>query len=190
MVSQRRQNMEYYAVIRGRIDEPTIFSSWGDAHPRVTGCSSVHKAFLTLEDALGYMKRNGVTAPKVVIKEGAGSTTPVRDSQAFYAVAHGRKPGIYPYWHKSTEQEVKEVSGACHKRFRTRSQAEAFIEDWKDSFADVWRRKIREALDQGLKPCDMKLSVEGILYGPDKQTEDADALDKVKLDNLSLKEEE
>jgi hypothetical protein len=85
---------------------------------------------------------------------------------------------------------VKEVSGACHKRFRTRSQAEAFIEDWKDSFADVWRRKIREALDQGLKPCDMKLSVEGILYGPDKQTEDADALDKVKLDNLSLKEEE
>ncbi len=85
---------------------------------------------------------------------------------------------------------MKEVSGACHKRFRTRSQAEAFIEDWKDSFADVWRRKIREALDQGLKPCDMKLSVEGILYGPDKQTEDADALDKVKLDNLSLKEEE
>lgn len=84
---------------------------------------------------------------------------------------------------------MKEVSGACHKRFRTRSQAEAFIEDWKDS-ADVWRRKIREALDQGLKPCDMKLSVEGILYGPDKQTEDADALDKVKLDNLSLKEEE
>jgi hypothetical protein len=85
---------------------------------------------------------------------------------------------------------VKEISGACHKRFRTRSQAEAFIEDWKDSFADVWRRKIREALDQGLKPCDMKLSVEGILYGPDKQTEDADAWDKVKLDNLSLKEEE
>jgi hypothetical protein len=85
---------------------------------------------------------------------------------------------------------VKEISGACHKRFRTRSQAEAFIEDWKDSFADVWRRKIREALDQGLKPYDMKLSVEGILYGPDKQTEDADALDNVKLDNLSLKEEE
>lgn len=85
---------------------------------------------------------------------------------------------------------MKEISGACHKRFRTRSQAEAFIEDWKDSFADVWRRKIREELDQGLKPYDMKLSVEGILYGPDKQTEDADALDNVKLDNLSLKEEE
>lgn len=85
---------------------------------------------------------------------------------------------------------MKEISGACHKRFRTHSQAEAFIEDWKDSFADVWRRKIREELDQGLKPYDMKLSVEGILHGPDEQTEDADALDEVKLDKLSLREEE
>ncbi len=54
----------------------------------------------------------------------------------------------------------------------------------------MWRRVIREGLDQGLRPCDIKLSVEGILHGPDKQTEDADALDKVKLDKLSLKEEE
>ena len=84
---------------------------------------------------------------------------------------------------------MKDISGACYKRFRTRSQAEDFIKDWKDSFADVWRREIREALDQGLKPCDMKLSLEDILYGPDKQTEEADALDKVELDKLTLKEE-
>ena len=89
-----------------------------------------------------------------------------------------------------TESEVKEITGACYKRFRTRTQAEAFIEDWKESFADVWRRAIREGLDQGLRPRDMKLSVEGILYGTDEQTEDADALDEVKLDRLSLKEEE
>lgn len=85
---------------------------------------------------------------------------------------------------------MKEISGACHKRFKTRPQAEAFIKDWRDSYADVWRRVIREGLDQGLRPCDMKLSVEGILHGPDKQTDDADALDEVKLDKLSLKEEE
>jgi viroplasmin and RNaseH domain-containing protein len=36
-----------------------------------------------------------------------------------------------------TEPEVKEITGACYKRFRTRSQAEAFIEDWEESFADV-----------------------------------------------------
>jgi hypothetical protein len=36
-----------------------------------------------------------------------------------------------------TEPEVKDISGACHKRFRTRAQAEAFVEDWKESYADV-----------------------------------------------------
>jgi len=45
------------------------------------------------------MKRKGVTGPKEVIKDGAGETTPLRDSQAFYAVAHGKRPDIYPYWY-------------------------------------------------------------------------------------------
>jgi hypothetical protein len=39
-----------------------------------------------------------VTEPEEVIKDGAGETTPLRDSQAFYAVAHGKRLGIYPYW--------------------------------------------------------------------------------------------
>ena len=25
---RRRKNLEYYAVVTGRVDEPTIFSSW------------------------------------------------------------------------------------------------------------------------------------------------------------------
>lgn len=62
------------------------------------------------------------------------------------------------------ETEVDEVSGACHKRFRTRAQAEAFIEDWKEAFADVWRRAIKKGLDQGLRPRDMKLIVEDVLH--------------------------
>lgn len=69
-------------------------------------------------------------------------------------------------------------------------QAEAFIEDGNDSFANVWRRARREGLDQDLRPGDIKLSVEGILYEHAKQTEDADALDEVKLDKLSSREEE
>jgi hypothetical protein len=68
-----------------------------------------------------------------------------------------------------TELEVKEIIGACYKRFRTRSQAEAFIEDWEESFADVWRRAAREGLDQGLRPRDTKVSVEGILHETDEQ---------------------
>jgi hypothetical protein len=42
--------------------------------------------------------------------------------------------------------------------------AEAFIEDWKESFADVWRIEVKKALDSGLRPRDMKLSVQGVLY--------------------------
>lgn len=156
----------------------------------MTGCSAQHGAFLTLEDAREYMKMNKVAVPQEVIKDGAGETAPMWDSEAFYAVAHGRQPGIYPYWYGMTEPNVKDISGACYKRFKTRSQAEAFIEDWKDSFADVWRRVVREGLDQGLRPCDMKLSVEGILHRPEEQTEAADTLDEVKLDKLSLKEKE
>ena len=44
-------------------------------------------------------------------------------------------------------------------------------------------------MDQGLRPRDMKISVEGILHGTDGRTEGADVLDEVKLDKLSLKEE-
>ncbi len=86
-----------------------------------------------------------------------------------------------------TEPRVRAVSGACYKRFKTRFQAEAFIEDWKDSFADVCRRAIRDGLDIGLRPLDMKLSVKGILHEHDEQAKYTDALDEVKLDKLSLK---
>jgi hypothetical protein len=44
-------------------------------------------------------------------------------------------------------------------------------------------------LDQGLKPWDMKISIEGILHRTEP-TEDADVLEEVKLDNLSLEEED
>ncbi len=75
-----------------------MLSDRGDAHPRVTGCSSEHAAFFTLEDAREYMKSKGVVESKEVIKDGAGETTPQWDSQAFYAIANGKKPGIYEYW--------------------------------------------------------------------------------------------
>jgi len=73
-------------------------TSRGDAHPRAIGCRSDHKAFLTLDEAREYMNKKGVTLYDEVIKEGAGKTTPLRQCEAFYAVANGNKPGIYPYY--------------------------------------------------------------------------------------------
>lgn len=58
---------------------------------------------------------------------------------------------------------VETVPGACHKHFRTHAQAEAFIDDWKTSFADISRRVIKEKLDRGFRPQDMKLNFEGML---------------------------
>jgi hypothetical protein len=71
-----------------------------------------------------------------------------------------------------TETRVDEWPGACHKRFRTEAQAEAFIEDWKDTFADVWRQAVKEGLDRGLRPCTMKLSVDWILHGNNEELEE------------------
>ncbi len=69
--------------------------------------------------------------------------------------------------------EVESHASNCYKRFRTRAQAEAFIEDWKDAFADVWRAAIREALDSGLRPADMKIDVWAVLHSPESAPKDA-----------------
>jgi hypothetical protein len=47
--------------------------------------------------------------------------------------------------------------GACHKSFRTKEDALAFIEDWKVSVADVCRTVIKEEMDCGLRPQNMNL---------------------------------
>jgi hypothetical protein len=60
-------------------------------------------------------------------------------------------------------EQIHKISGACHKRFKTEAQAEAFIEDWNESFADALRIEVKKELDRGLKPRDMKLSVRGVL---------------------------
>ena len=63
-------------------------------------------------------------------------------------------------------EEIHEFPGACHKRFRTEAQAQAFIEDWKESYADVWRSEVKKALERGFQPKDTKFGVENILQEP------------------------
>lgn len=60
-------------------------------------------------------------------------------------------------------EAIHEISGACHKCFRTEAQAKAFIEHWKESYAEVVRQAVRERLDKGLRPRDMSVNVEGLL---------------------------
>ena len=67
---------------------------------------------------------------------------------------------------------------ACYKQFKTRHEADAFIEAWKTSFADTYRREIKKALDQGFRPHDMKFGVQGILHEIETDIEHAGDLDK------------
>lgn len=49
-----------------------------------------------------------------------------------------------------------ESSGACHKRFRTLAQAEAFTADWEETYACMVKAKIKEELSHGYRPAKMK----------------------------------
>jgi hypothetical protein len=80
------------------------------------------------------------------------------------------------------------VSSNCHKYFRTRAQAEAFIEDWKQTVASIYYKAIREALDDGFRPDDMKFNVAGILHKPQRTKEGEDEI-TMRLDKLNVKDE-
>ena len=45
---------------------------------------------------------------------------------------------------------------ACHKRFRTLVQAEAFIADWGEMYASIVKARVTEKLSSGHRPAKMK----------------------------------
>ncbi|CAI9629792.1 unnamed protein product [Alternaria burnsii] len=139
ILPKRKKGSKYYAVVTGRLEEPTIFSSWGHAHPRVTDCENLYKSFRSIEEARDYMKQNGCAKFEEIIEDTALDTTATKHDTAYYAVANGAKPGIYNVWYGpgGAQENVDGFHGACHKKFRTKEQAEAFIENWKETYAEV-----------------------------------------------------
>jgi len=65
--------------------------------------------------------------------------------------------------YRATEEAVTGFRSACHQKFDTGHEAKQFIEEWKDAYADIWRRAIRRALDEGWKPEDLKVDIRKIL---------------------------
>lgn len=65
---------------------------------------------------------------------------------------------------KGACEETAKAPNACHKQFRTEAQAEAFIEDWKEAYAEVVYRAVKEGLGRGMKPRDLELNLEGLLF--------------------------
>jgi len=73
----------------------------------VTGCESKLKGFRTIEKAREQMAKWGVRKEEYVeiLKNGGGETTPLDGCEAFYAVAHGKCPGVYSYWEYATSNQ-------------------------------------------------------------------------------------
>ncbi|PMB66045.1 hypothetical protein BM221_008246 [Beauveria bassiana] len=62
--------LEFYAVLPNqRLLRPTIFSSWGDAHPRVTGCKSEDKCFSSLAEARTWLRERTQDEIHEVLKD-------------------------------------------------------------------------------------------------------------------------
>lgn len=78
------------------------------------------KAFETQEDAIAFVA--GRTPPSENSKK-AKANQPAK----FYAVASGRKPGIYTDWDTAQREAIIGVKGPKYKKFGTRAEAENYI---------------------------------------------------------------
>ncbi|KAF6815160.1 hypothetical protein CMUS01_12488 [Colletotrichum musicola] len=204
MAKQRRKSASYYVVSKGAVERPTIFSSWycftysnrlsgltatrADAHARVTNCAAAQvKGFCTLEEARTYKNKDGIDTPTEVIKPIADDSTPRWDHYGYYAVAHGKKPGIYTCWYgqEGAEVQVKKVSGASYKWFKTEKEAEAFLEDWEQSRLAVRLGAGGKGLNQEPEPSPLDHDSQENMYA---EAESKEAMGGLGLERLKVEE--
>ncbi|KAJ5335710.1 uncharacterized protein N7506_005646 [Penicillium brevicompactum] len=192
---------KFYAVYKGRVDKPTIYSSWSQVHPRVIECEGAdHQKFDTIEDARRAMKERGFEENDIdvdIFDKGSAEikVTSLRKGK-HYAVAGGKSTGVFIAW-KDAEKAINGTT-ACQECFSTKQEAEEFIESWKDAYADVWRRAIRQGLNEGWKARDMNLNIGSFLLrenNNERLKEDGHEVVKTaqnklpKIEQLSVKEE-
>jgi len=110
-----------------------------------------------LEEAVSYMAREGFPDCEIIgelpvdyhgpgrsryrggsVSEGEGG------SVSYYAVANGREVGIYESYYGGSQPEVSDQPHSCHKRFRSREEAEKFIEDFRETAAYVKRHSVQD----------------------------------------------
>ncbi|KAM3485415.1 hypothetical protein MY8738_001422 [Beauveria namnaoensis] len=126
---------------------------------------------------------------------------PYRGKGGFYAVANGRKVGVFHNW-CDCQLQTAEVEGACFKKFETEQEAEAFIQDWKQAVVEVYMVEIKTALDNGFRPAHMKFNVKKKLLPRDtkkaaepepakaKEQETLKGGESLSLEGLGLEDEQ
>ncbi|KAL5334262.1 hypothetical protein BJX70DRAFT_378667 [Aspergillus crustosus] len=131
----------FYVVYKGRVDDPTIFSSWAQVHPKVTEYSGAdHEGFETLEYARNSLRKRGFSKFTEVVKNGSGKKNITKRGEKFHAIAYGKNTGIFEDY-SDVEQAIKGFRSACHQSFNTREEAERFIDEWNISYNEVQQRE-------------------------------------------------
>jgi hypothetical protein len=79
----------------------------------------------TLKQRAAMATQPSPSTPPEVVSISSTQHEPTR-APRFYAVAKGRRPGVYTTW-RAAERMVKGVSGAKHRRFRTEAEARSWL---------------------------------------------------------------
>lgn len=112
---------KFYAVRSGY--KPGIYMAWPDCQAQIAGFKGAQfKSFTTREDAAAFVA--GKTPPSEAALKGK--------PDKFYAVAKGRKPGIYTDWSMASEA-ITGTKGPKYKKFATRAEAQAFMRLYGDA---------------------------------------------------------
>ncbi|PVH67693.1 hypothetical protein DL98DRAFT_443050 [Cadophora sp. DSE1049] len=129
MAKHKKKN--YYAVVEGRI-APAICASWGVTNALVSGYSNnKQKGFFTYEEAASFLEGRGHPNYSFFRGSAEGERAPRKGEPLWYAVANGKQVGVYEYYQGGAEGEITGHPHSCHKVFKSREEAEDFIEEYR-----------------------------------------------------------
>ena len=117
----------YYAVAAGTI--PGVYESWNEAQKQISGYSGfVLKKFHDQAAAHHFIQtcQQGIPRNEAQQQQKVAEAVPSSAHSAYYAVAVGKRPGIYSSW-AAAEEHVSGFSGAKFRRFSARKEAENYM---------------------------------------------------------------
>ncbi|KAM3077409.1 hypothetical protein ACMFMG_006754 [Clarireedia jacksonii] len=122
------QATKYYAVRKGF--RTGVFTTWKDCQDQTTGFKgAMYKSFTSKKDAEAFVA--GKNPAKA------------NGEEKFYAVAVGKKTGVYTEWADAQEQ-IDGVKGPKYKKFATREEAQAFVDNGGPAEKVVKKRKVEK----------------------------------------------
>ncbi|KAI1074391.1 hypothetical protein F5B20DRAFT_563579 [Whalleya microplaca] len=121
-----RTGYKYYAVRSG--GKPGVYNTWEECQEQVSGFKRcVFRAFSTEDAAWDF-----VNGGEVKVESSTGAKKP---SFRYYAVAIGRKPGIYTEYAKAQDAHSGYM-GAVHKGFDLLEEAERYMSRYSKASAE------------------------------------------------------